>query len=177
MGFTFFPVVNGAQLVAGGDAEAVGAEPGVIQAYKYSDGQWCLAQYIRMAAGTVDSGMCVVPNDATLVQYSVKKAGTAQVGMPIAGIALATIASLRYGWIAIQGYVGSVLLSNTTASNGNLILGGSSSGVLTSDSCTDFFTGSAPFVSHSGYVVVARAKDLVASGAYSSIQLCGCWGV
>jgi hypothetical protein len=176
MGFTFFPILNGAALKAGGDTDPL-AEPGVIQAYKYSDGQWCLAQYIQLGAATVDSGMCLVPNDATLKQWSVKKAGTGNRGGPLAGIALATIASAKYGWMAIQGYVGSALLSNTTASNDNLIIGASASAQLSNAAATDFFTASSPFVDSSGFVIVAKAKDAVASGAYSSIQLCGCWGV
>lgn len=176
MGFTFFPVMNGAALVAGGDHDPL-AEPGVIQAYRYSDGQWCLAQYVQLGAATCDSGMCLVPNDATLKQWSVKKAGTAQKGGPLAGIALATLTSAHYGWMAIQGYVGSVILSNTTASNDNLVIGGSASGQLSNNLATDFFTASGPFADQSGFIVVAKAKDAVASGAYSSVQLCGMWGV
>jgi hypothetical protein len=176
MGFTFFPVVNAAQLTAGGDTTPL-AEPGVIQAYRYSDGQWCLAQYVRIGAATVDSGMCLVPNSATLIQYGVMKAGTGQRGGPLGGIALATIGSLKYGWMAIQGYVGSALLSNTTASGDALIIGGSGSGQLSNYQATDFFVASDPFVNSSGFVVVAVAKDAVASGAYSSVQLAGCWGV
>ncbi len=174
MGFTFFPVVNGAQVTIGGDSTAK-AEPGVIQAYKWGNDQWCLAQYVQNGnVAVIDAGYVAVCNTATLKQWSVMKAGSSQEGLPMAGIALATIGSQKYGWIVIQGYHGSAMCA-TTASGECLSIGASVSAQLTNNLSSSWYLGTAK--SGSAVVPVAIAKYDVAVTGYASVQLIGCWGV
>ncbi len=174
MSFTFFPVVNGATVKAGGDSEAK-AEPGAIYAYRWSDGQWCLVQYVQNGnVAALNAGYVAIPNDATLKQYSVMKAGTSQKACPIAGIALATIASQYFGWMVIQGFHASAVVA-TTAAGEYLCVGGSVSAQLSNNISSSWFHGTD--VNASGCAVVAVAKEAVTATTTASIQLIGMWGV
>lgn len=172
MGVTAFPVVSGAQVVAGGDSTAK-HEPGTILAYRSVTDQWALVQYLQAANTGFSQGEVAVTNFATLKQYSVKPTGTADLGAPMVGIAVATIASQKFGYFAIQGYVEKADLSQTAASGEYLSVSGSTAGKLTSDRSSAFNSGTQG--NASAFVVVAIARTAFATGV-GSISICGCWG-
>jgi hypothetical protein len=172
---TSFPVIAGAQVVSGGDTDAK-AEPGCIQMYRYSDGQFCMAQYVQNGNRVaIDAGNVTVPNDATLKAWSVQKASIKHGGRPMAGIALATIASQKWGWIAIRGYVGSALTENVGTAMVPLYISTTTEGYMTDlPSLWLTATGYAS-AANSGAMAVAIARDTTAGLA--SVTIRGCWGV
>lgn len=172
MGMTAFPVVSGAQVVAGGDSSAK-HEPGTILAYRSVTDQWALAQYLQMANTGLSQGEVGVVNFATLKQYSVKPAATTDGGAPMAGIALATIASQKFGFLAIQGYVEKADLSHTAASGEYLCLSGSTAAKLTPDRASVVNAGT---LNTSALVILAIARTAIATGV-GSVTICGTWGV
>lgn len=173
MGVASFPVISGAQVLAGGDSTAK-HEPGTIMGYRSATDQWCLAEYVQADNAGWDKGDVTVVNLATLKQYSVRAASVADEGAPMAGIALATCASQKFSWIAIQGYVETVALSHTAASGEYLMISGSTGEQLTPNKASVFNAGT--HGSSSMFVVVAVAKTAIATGT-GSVQICGCWGV
>lgn len=172
MGITAFPVVSGAVVVAGGDSTAK-HEAGTIMAYRSVTDQWCLAQYLQLDNNGISQGEVGVVNFATLKQYSVKKAATADRGAPMVGIALATIASQKYGFFAIQGYVEKADLSQTVASGEYLMISGSTAGKLTSDAASVFNSGTQG--NASAFMIVAVGRTAFATGV-GSVSICGLWG-
>lgn len=173
MGVTAFPVVSGAQVVGGGDASAK-HEPGTIMAYRSATDQWSLVEYVQAGNNVINRYLGCVTNLATLKQYSVELAATGdRGGANFRGIALATIASQRFGFVAIGGYVENALVSQTTASGEYLCMGGSTAGQLTPNRASVFNAGTQGNVS--AFVVLAMAKGIYASGAAGSIQLIGVW--
>ena len=171
MGVTSFPIVSGAQVTANGDATAK-MEPGTICTYKSATDQWALVEYVQADNNVVTRYSPVVKNLATMKQYSVRLAATTDSGAPIRGIALATIASQRFGFVAIGGYVENAVVSHTTASGEYLVVSGSANGQLTPNAASVFNAGT---VNVSGYIVVAIAHGIVATDASGSITLCGVW--
>ncbi len=176
MAHSFFPVISGAALVSGGDTDAK-AEPGCVQMYRYSDGQYCMAQYVRNGNVTaINAGICCMPNNATLMQYGVRAALTTDGRQPIAGIALATIASQKYGWIAIRGYVGSAYTVNVGTAFCPLFLSTVTAGYLGDIPSAVYYTaGVATDTGGTLAAPIALARDTAAGLA--SISLIGCWGV
>jgi hypothetical protein len=162
-------------LVAGGDTDAK-AEPGCVQMYRYSDGQLCMAQYVQNGNRVaIDAGNVTVHNDATLKAWSVMKASLLNHGMPMAGIALATIASQKYGWIAIRGYVGSALTENVGTAMVPLYISLTTEGYLT-DLPSRYLAATAVASDlSSGMRAVAIARSTTAGLA--SVSIIGCWGV
>ena len=172
MGITAFPVVSGAQVTANGDATAK-HEPGTILAYRSATDQWAMVEYVQADNNVITKGSPVVKNFATLKQYSVRLAATTDSGVPIRGVSLATIASQRYGFVAIGGYVESAQVSHTTASGEFLRVSGSANGQLTPDAAGVFNAATSPNVS--AFVVVAVSHGIIATDAFGSITLCGVW--
>ena len=117
MAITTFPVVSGAVIVDAGDTDAK-MEPGTVLAYRSGTDQWAIIQYIKNAqAAAVKKGAPMVPDYATLKQYIVRVAGTADAGTPLAGIALASLGASKYGFIAIHGWVETAEVSHTAQEN------------------------------------------------------------
>lgn len=172
MGVTAFPVVSGAQIVAGGDTTAK-MEPGTILAYRNSD-QWSLVQYIQLDNNGVSNGEALVTNFATLKQYSVKKSATSDRGGPISGVAAATIASQKFGYMYIGGYIEKADLSLTAASGEYIMISGSTAGKLTTAAASVFNSGTQG--SASMFMIVGIARTAFATGL-GSVSLRGIWGV
>lgn len=147
-------------------------EPGIIVVVRNGD-QWSLAEYVRLDNNGCSQGDVVINNYATLKQYSVAPAGTADAGGPIRGIAAATIASQAYGWMYIHGYVEKADLSHTAASGEYLMISGSTAAKLTPNRASVFNAGTQG--SSSAFMVVAVARTAIATGV-GSISLMGMWG-
>lgn len=169
-----FPVLTNAQIEQA-DTAAI-YEPGVIVAVKNSS-NWSLAAYVQLNNDGCSQGEALVTNFATLAQYSVKKAATADGRLPhFRGVAAATIASQKFGWMYIQGYVEKADLSHTAASGEMLCISGSTAGKLTPDGASSLLNGTfgtSNFVTIPWAVAIARTAISTGVG---SISLLGCWG-
>lgn len=165
-----FPLFSNTQV----EATSSGAvfEPGMIVAVRNGT-NWSLARYVVMDNTGCSQGDALVNNFATLAQHNVKAAAVGDEGAPIAGIACATLGSLKYGWAYIYGYVEKADLSHTAASGEYLMVGASTAGKLTPNKASVFNAGT--FGSSSAFVVVAVARTAIATGV-GSISLCGMWG-
>lgn len=172
MGVTAFPIVSGAQVTANGDTTAK-HEPGTIMAYRSATDQWALVEYVQADNNVITKGSPVMKNLATFKQYSVRLSATTDGGAPPRGVSLATIASQRYGFVAIAGYVESAQVSHTTASGEYLIVSASANGQLSPNRASVFNAGTQGDVS--GFMVMAVAHGIVATDAFGSITLCGVW--
>ena len=171
MGVTSFPIVSGAQVTANGDSTAK-HEPGTIMAYRSATDQWALVEYVQADNNVITKGSPVIKNLATMKQYSVRLAATTDDGCPIRGVSLATIASQRYGFVAIGGYVESAQVSHTVASGEFLRVSGSANGQLSPNIASVF---NAATINTSGFIVVAISHGIIATDAFGSITLCGVW--
>ena len=176
MGALSFPVVSGAAVVAGGDTTAK-HEPGTVMDYRNSE-QWSFVEYVQLDNNGCSQGIVLINNYATLKQFSVAQAASADQGCPIRGISVGTIASQKFGWMYIGGYVEKAAISNTAASGEYLMVSGSATGQLTSDKASAFNTGSGTLGgdNSTSYMVVAVARTAIASAAIGSISLVGVWG-
>lgn len=178
MGVTSFPVVSGAQVVAGGDATAK-MELGTIIAMRTVTDQWSLVEYVQLDNNGVSNGEVLVTNFATLKQYSVAKAAVGDFGVPgvFRGIAAATIASQKFGFMYIGGYVEKADVSHTAASTEGLTISGSTAGKLTPDKASSYWGATVGLSSTTGTApwIFAIAKTAIATGL-GSVQICGIWG-
>jgi len=172
VGITAFPVISGAQVVAGGDSSAK-HEPGTIMAYRSATDQWAWAEYVQLDNSGISQGEAAVWNFATLKQYSVKKAATTDEGAPMVGLALATIASQKFGFVAIGGYVEKADLSHTAASGEYLCISGSTAGKITPNKASAFNLATQGNASQ--FMVVAIARTAISTGV-GSVSICGVWG-
>lgn len=172
MGFGY-AVVSGAQVNAGGDPTPK-MQPGTLMAYKDGD-QWSIVQYVLADNNGWSLGEALVKSYATAKHYCVKKAATIDNGAPLGGIALSTVASNRYGWMVVHGYVEKAYVSEEAAPGEYLCIGASTAGQLTSDKASTFNRASA--WAGSSFLVVGAANATVAGGALGSITLLGFWGV
>lgn len=154
------------------DTQGQRHELGTILASKNGD-QWSLVQCVQLDNSGCSQGEALVMNLATLKQYSVSKAATTDEGAPPAGIAAATIASQRCGWMYIAGYVEKADLSHTAASGEYLTISGSTAGKLSPDAASCFNLGTQG--NASAFVVCGRARTAIATGV-GSISICGVWG-
>lgn len=173
MALTTFPVVAGAQIVSMGDSSAK-HEPGTIVAYRAGTDQWALVQYVLNGNTVLNQGEVAVCNFATLKQYIITPAATSDEGAPPAGIAMATIGSLKYGWLAIHGWVEKIDFSHTIASGEYFMISGSTAAKLTPNKASIFNAGT--FGSSSAFVVCGVARTAIATGVGSGTLL-GVWGV
>ena len=170
-----FPVVSGAQ-ISGNDTTA-NHEPGSIHVYRNGN-QFALVEYVQLDNNGVSQGEVLITNFATLKQFSVAKAGTGDAFSPhFRGLAAASIASQRFGFMYIGGYVENADLSHTAASAELLTISASTAGKLTPHNASSFWAatlgvssalGTAPFV-------FAVAKSAIATGL-GSVQILGVWG-
>lgn len=149
------------------------AEPGNIFACRTSTDQWSLVQAVQLDNNGCSQGEVLIRNFATLKQYSVSKSTTTMQGAPMVGIACATIASQRCGWMYIGGYVEKADLSFTAASGEFLQISGSTAGKLTAKTASTFNT--ATNGNSSQIMVIAQARTAIATGI-GSVSIVGVWG-
>lgn len=174
MAMSTFPIVSGAQIVSLGDATAK-HEPGTIMAFRNATtGGWSLTQYVVNGNVTLNQGEVAMHNSATLSSGGVLAAVVGDQGAPLAGIACATIASLRFGWIYIHGYVEKADISHTAAAGEYLTVSGSTAAKLTPDKASVFNAGTQG--SSSAFMVCGVSRAALATGI-GSITLLGVWGV
>lgn len=173
MALTTFGVVAGAQIVSMGDTDAK-HEPGTIMAYRAGTDQWALVQYVHNGNTVLNQGEAAVCNFATLKQYNITPAATSDEGAPLGGIAMATIGSLKYGWMAIHGWVEKIDFSHTIASGEYFIISGSTAAKLSPHRASVFNAGT--HGSSSAFQVVGVARTAIATGVGSGTIL-GVWGV
>lgn len=166
-----YAVVSGAQVNPGGDAVPK-TQPGTLMAYKSGE-QWSIVQYVKADGSGWTKGQSVVRNLGATQHYGAKAAATGDANAPIAGIALSSVASDCYGWIAVKGYVENALVSKTVASGDYLVLGGSSAGQLTPTGTSSFFNATN---AGSSKAIVALANSAFATGL-GPVTLIGFWGV
>src|SRR5688572_9020929 len=140
---TSFPVVSGAQIVSMGDSSAK-HPPGTIMAFRNTvNDAWSLIEYVRNGNTVINQGEVAVRNLATLQAAGVTQSAVSGDGKQptFAGIACATIGSLSFGWIYINGYVEKADLSHTAAAGELLAISGSTAGKLTPDGASSLLNG------------------------------------
>lgn len=175
--FPGFPVLRGSQVTTTGTAPVF--EPGTIYAVRNSTtGFWSLAKYVQVNNDGCSQGEVLVTNFATLSNDSVVKSAVGDGKSPhFRGLAAATIASQRFGFMYIGGYVEKADLSHTAASGELLAISGSTAGKLTPDGASSFWNatlglssalGTAPFV-------FAIARTAIGTGV-GSVNILGIWG-
>ena len=165
-----FPVLTNAQ-VEQADAAAL-YEPGIMVVVK-NGVNLSLASYVELDNSGCSQGEVLVDNYATLGSFRVAKAGTGDRGGGMRGIAAATIASQKFGWMYIGGYVEKADNSQTVASGEYLMIGGSTAGKLSNDAASVFNSGTQG--NASAFLVVGRARGAFATGV-GSIMILGTWG-
>lgn len=170
MGIGTFPIVAGAA-ISGNDTTAK-AEPGTIMAVRTAK-EWSLVEYVELDNNGVSQGEALVSNLATIGQGRVAKAATSDEGAPIRGIAAATIASQRFGWMYIGGYVEKADFSQTTASGEYLMISGSTAGKISNNRASAAFVGTQGNASM--FVVIGQARAAIGTGVGSMVLL-GVWG-
>ena len=174
-----FPVVGLGNV---NDANEVFADrTGELGAYYVVRGasqQYSIVKFIRATDG-FSEGEAAISDYATLKDYHVARAATADAYLPICrGIAAATIASGRCGYLYVAGYCPIIAVSHTTASGDGLVIGVSTAGAFSpnlSSSVLNATVGTGPNATVP-YHVVAYAREIIATGHVGSAQICGWWG-
>jgi hypothetical protein len=175
MGVMTFPVVSGAQIISMGDSSAK-HEPGTVMAFRNSTNSgWSIVQYVLNGNTVIDQACVAVPNLATLSAAGVTLAATTDGGAPPAGVAAATIGSLRFGWIYIHGYVEKAEVSHTAAAGEYLITSASTAGKM-SPNFASVFNQATLGTTASGFQVWGVSRAALATGI-GSINILGWWGV
>ena len=172
MGVTAFPIVSGAQITANDTTAKM--EPGTIMAYRTGD-QWSLVEYVLLDNNGISQGEVAIQNYATIPakQYSAAKAAVGDGGAPMKGVAAATIASNRYGFLYVGGYCPIIDTSKSVVTGEYFRISGSTAGKVTSLAASVFNAGTQGNASQ--FMVVAQAKTTFATGT-GSAQIIGVWG-
>lgn len=174
----YFPVVSPGAVTDTWDPSSslIGqrGEPGTTVVVKDpATGEFALAKIIQLDNNGCSQGEVLVTNYATLKGHSVTKSSTTDGGAPMRGIAAATIASQKCGYMFIGGYVEKADLSQTCASGEYIAVGASVAGKLSNDKASAF--NLATIVNVSAQMVVAVARAAFSTGI-GSIQILGVWG-
>jgi hypothetical protein len=155
-------------------------QPGQIVVHRSGTGraQRALAKWMLIDNAGISQGEVAVSDFAATNSNTVAKASTTDGAAPhFRGIAAATIASNKYGFFFINGYVESADSSETVASGELMTMSGSTAGKLTGNRASSFWgatlglsstLGTAPFV-------FAIARGAFATGV-GSVQILGTWG-
>ena len=169
-----FPLLSNKQIEQADTAQVF--EPGQIVAVRNS-GNWSLAMYVQLDNSGCSQGECLITNYATLEQFSLAKSGTADGKNPsLRGIAAATIASQKFGWAYIWGYVEKADTSQTAASGEMLCISGSVAGKMTSDAASSVLNSTIGTVSQMTIpFAIAVARAAFATGV-GSVSILGMWG-
>lgn len=174
MGLTSFPVVGAGTITDTWDPTTNPREElGSIRLYRDSAGNESIVKVVQLDNAGCSQGEALVTNFATLKNYSVSKASTVDMGAPIRGIACATIASQKAGYMYIGGYCEKADLSHTAASGEYLMISGSTAGKLTPNIASCFNLGTLGNSSQIGVVAVARTA--IGTGV-GSVSILGMWG-
>lgn len=140
---------------------------------KNSAGEMSIVEIVQLDNAGCSQGEVLVQNFATLKGFSVSKASTTDKGGLIKGIAAATIASQKAGYMIIGGYCEKADMSFTAASGEYLKISGSTAGKLTAHTASVFNSGTQG--NATAFVVVAIARAAAATGV-GSVQILGMWG-
>lgn len=174
MGIGAFPVIAPGQLTDTWDPTTnARGEPGQIFVSKNSAGEYSIVEIVQLDNNGCSQGEALVQNFATLKGYSVKTSATTDQGAPMKGVAAATIASQKCGYMIIGGYVEKLDSSQTVASGEYLMIGGSTAAKFTNDRASCFNLGTQGNIS--AFQVVAVARTAFATGV-GSAQILGVWG-
>ncbi len=174
MGIMSFPVVAPGQLTDVWDPTTnARGEPGQIFCSKNAAGEWSIVEIVQLDNAGCSQGEALMQNHATLKGYSVRQSATTDQGAPIKGVAAATIASQKCGYMIIGGYVEKLDSSQSVASGEYLMVGGSTAAKFTNDKASVFNT--ATNGNSSQFMVVAVARAAFATGV-GSCQILGIWG-
>lgn len=179
MGIMSFPVVGPGQITDTWDPTTnARGELGTILLFKDSNGNTALVEIVQLDNAGCSQGEALITNYATLKSFSVAKASTTDGFAPgkFRGLAAATIASQKAGYMIIGGYCEKADLSLTAASADGLCLSGSVAGKLTPQK-TAFWGATVGLSSTAGTApfFVAVAKSAFATGI-GSVQIIGVWG-
>ena len=183
IGVVYFPIVSAGSVTDTWDPTSalVGqrGEPGTtVVAKDPLTGEFSILKVIQMDNAGVSQGEVLVTNFATLKSHSMSKASTTDGFSParFRGIAAATIASQKCGYMYIAGYVEKADLSLTAASGDLLSISASVAGKLTPKN-TSFWSGTAGVSSTLGTAPFqfAISRAALATGV-GSIQIVGVWG-
>lgn len=174
MGLTSFGVVAAGTITDTWDPTTNPREElGTIRFVRDSNGNESIVKVVQLDNNGCSQGEALVTNFATLKSYSVKKAATTDGGAPIRGVACATIASQKAGYMYIGGYCEKADLSETAASGEYLIISASTAGKLTGQSASCFNLGTMGNASQ--FVPVAVARTAISTGV-GSVSILGVWG-
>lgn len=174
MGIMSFPIVAPGSLTDTWDPTSnARGEPGQIFCSKNSAGEWSIVEIVQLDNNGCSQGEALVQNFATLKGYSVKTSATTDEGAPMKGVAAATIASQKCGYMIIGGYVEKLDSSQTVASGEYLMISGSTAAKFTNDAASCFNLGTQGNASQ--FMVVAVARAAFATGV-GSAQILGVWG-
>lgn len=174
MGIMSFPVVGPGQITDTWDPVTnPRGELGTILMMTNSNGEKSLVEIVQLDNSGCSQGEALMQNHATLKGYSVRQSGTADQGAPMKGVAAATIASQKAGFMIIGGYVEKLDSSQSCASGEYLMIGGSTAAKFTNDKASVFNAGTQGNASQ--FMVVAVARGAFATGV-GSCQILGIWG-
>lgn len=177
MGIMSFPVVGPGQITETWDPstkQGRRGELGDIYFSKNSAGEISLVEIVQLDNNGCSQGEALVQNFATLKGFSVKTSATTDAGAPMKGVAAATIASQKSGYMIIGGYCEKMDVSQTCASGEYIKIGGSTAAKFSNDIASTFNTIQGT-VAGSLFVVVAVARAAFATGV-GSVQILGLWG-
>ena len=137
-----------------------------------------MVMWVLLDNNGCSQGEVLVNDDGQTVSHGVRKATTAEGDAPnFRGLAAATIASNKFGFMIFRGYCEKADISQTVASGELLAVSASVSGKLSNDKASSFWgatlglsstVGTAPFV-------FAIARGAFATGV-GSVQIIGTWG-
>ena len=178
MGIGALPVVSPGSITDTWDPTTnARGELGQIFFYKNGD-QYSLVEMIQLDNNGCSQGEVLVTNFATLKQYSVTKSSTTDGYAPhFRGLAAATIASQKAGYMYIGGYCEKADLSHTAASGELLAVSGSVAGKLTPNIASSFWGATLGLSSTLGTAAFAFAIAKTAIGTgIGSVQILGVWG-
>lgn len=178
MGLTTFGVVSAGTVTDTWDptSTVTGArgEPGTIQVYKNSSGEFSLVRVIQMGNTNCTAGQVLMQNHATLKGYSRRVAATTDSGAIPSGIAVTAIGSQKCGYEYCGGYA-IVDVSQDCASGEYLMVSVSTAGQLSNDRASSFNTGSVE-TDASNFFVCGVLRSAATAACDASIQMLGVWG-
>lgn len=177
MGLTTFGVVSAAGVTSTWDPTSTipmaTGEPGTIQVYKNSNGEFSIVRVIQMGNTSCTAGQVLMQNHATLKGYSRRVSATTDEGALPSGISVVAIASHKCGYEYCGGYA-IADISETPASGEYLCVSGSTAGQLTVNRASTFHQGTQGNASM--FIPVAVSRSVGTSACDASIQILGLWG-
>lgn len=178
MGLSTFGVVSAAGVTSTWDPTSTipmaTGEPGTIQVYKNSNGEFSIVRVIQMGNTSCTAGQVLMLNHATLKGYSRRVSATTDEGALPCGIAVTAIGSQKCGYEYCGGYA-IADMSEAPASGEYLIVSGSTAGQLTPNRASCFNLGSST-TDASAFMVIGVSRSAGTAACDASIQILGLWG-